>query len=83
MFMTKAEMKSCTDRTSSEYGLVAQEDPIHYTFNIDHNTDSRGSFIKLKDELDGNVAEPPELIRLKCANHHHKGHMSQHALQTE
>ena len=29
------------------------------------------------------VAEPPELSRLKCAGHHHKGNTSSKALQTE
>src|SRR6185503_10247246 len=29
------------------------------------------------------VAEPPELSRLKCAGHHHKGNTSSNALQTE
>ena len=29
------------------------------------------------------VAEPPELSRLKCAGHHHKGNISLNALQTE
>ena len=29
------------------------------------------------------VAEPPELSRLKCAGHHHKGKTSSNALQTE
>ena len=29
------------------------------------------------------VAEPPELSRLKCADHHHKGNTGSNALQTE
>ena len=29
------------------------------------------------------VAEPPELSRLKCAGHHHKGNTGSNALQTE
>ena len=29
------------------------------------------------------VAEPPELSRLKCTGHHHKGNISSNALQTE
>ena len=29
------------------------------------------------------VAEPPELSRLKCAGHHHKGNTCSNALQTE
>ena len=29
------------------------------------------------------VAEPPELFRLKCAGHHHKGNTHSNALQTE
>ena len=29
------------------------------------------------------VAEPPELSRLKCAGHHHKGNTDSNALQTE
>ena len=29
------------------------------------------------------VAEPPELSRLKCAGHHHKGNTDTNALQTE
>ena len=29
------------------------------------------------------VAEPPELSRLKCAGHHHKGNTSSNTLQTE
>ena len=29
------------------------------------------------------VAEPPELSRLKCAGHHHKGNIDSNALQTE
>ena len=29
------------------------------------------------------VAEPPELSRLKCAGHHHKGNTGTNALQTE
>ena len=29
------------------------------------------------------VAEPPELSRLKCAGHHHKGNTNSNALQTE
>jgi hypothetical protein len=29
------------------------------------------------------VAEPPELSRLKCAGHHHKGNTSSNALQME
>ena len=29
------------------------------------------------------VAEPPELSRLKCVGHHHKGNISSNALQTE
>jgi len=29
------------------------------------------------------VAEPPELSRLKCAGHHHKGNSDSNALQTE
>ena len=31
----------------------------------------------------GVVAEPPELSRLKCAGHHHKGNTDSNALQTE
>ena len=33
--------------------------------------------------LHGNVAEPHELSRLKCAGHHHKGNTGSNALQTE
>jgi len=33
--------------------------------------------------LGHSVAEPPELSRLKCAGHHHKGNTSSNALQTE
>ena len=29
------------------------------------------------------VAEPPELSRLKCAGHHHKGNTSSYAFQME
>ena len=29
------------------------------------------------------VAEPPELCRLKCVGHHHKGNTGSNALQTE
>ena len=29
------------------------------------------------------MAKPPELSRLKCVGHHHKGNTSSHALQTE
>ena len=29
------------------------------------------------------MAEPPELSRLKCASHHHKGNTDTNALQTE
>ena len=29
------------------------------------------------------VAKPPELSRLKCAGHHHKGNIDSNALQTE
>ena len=29
------------------------------------------------------VVEPPELSRLKCAGHHHKGNTDSNALQTE
>ena len=42
-----------------------------------------GGRLATKPGLVQTVAEPPELSRLKCAGHHHKGNTGSNALQTE
>ena len=42
-----------------------------------------GDFNKIFGLLTISVAKPPELSRLKCAGHHHKGNTGSNALQTE
>ena len=47
----------------------------------DHNQDT--TMIFHNESLETDVAEPPELSRLKCAGHHPKGNTGSNALQTE